>query len=231
MASLALGATLAQCTEPTNNMKYAILSVLVIAWCVVHSAMISVSVTEYLQKRLGSVFRFYRLFFNTVSTFTLIPVVWYASLAHTEPIFSWHGYMRIFQALLLGAAAFLFFLGARSYDLRQMLGLKQIREKQPKRENAPAGELDTSGVLSIVRHPWYLAAILLIWSRQLDISAILVNVILTFYLIVGTYLEERKLVREFGDRYKNYQKKVSMLIPYRWLKSKFMGHVRVRKEH
>jgi len=44
------------------------------------------------------------------------------------------------------------------------------------------------------------------------------NLILTSYLIVGTYLEEKKLVREFGENYRNYQKKVSMLIPYTWLK-------------
>jgi len=38
-------------------------------------------------------------------------------------------------------------------------------------------------------------------------------------LIVGTYLEEKKLVREFGEKYLIYQKRVSMLIPYKWLKS------------
>jgi protein-S-isoprenylcysteine O-methyltransferase Ste14 len=83
---------------------------------------------------------------------------------------------------------------------------------------AHAGELDTSGVLGIVRHPWYLATMLLIWARQLDISAILVNVILTSYLIAGTYLEERKLLREFGEKYRAYQMKVPMLIPIKRLK-------------
>ena len=67
------------------------------------------------------------------------------------------------------------------------------------------GELDTSGVLGMTRHPWYLATGLLIWARQLDVSAIIVNVILTSYLIVGTYLEEKKLVREFGEKYLAYQ--------------------------
>jgi protein-S-isoprenylcysteine O-methyltransferase Ste14 len=79
--------------------------------------------------------------------------------------------------------------------------------------------LDTSGILGITRHPWYLATILFIWARQLDVSAILVNVILTLYLVVGTYLEEKKLIGEFGEKYLTYQKKVSMLIPYKWLKS------------
>ena len=201
-------------------MKYAILSILVIAWCFLHSAMISVSVTEYLHTRLGPAFRFYRVFFNVVSALTLIPVVLYASFLRTEPIFRWYGYMRIIQVLLLGTAALLFFCGASRYDAGQLLGFKQIRERDANKEITGAGELDTSGVLSIVRHPWYLATILLIWARQLDISAILVNAILTFYLIVGTYLEENKLILEFGEKYRSYQRRVSMLIPIKWIKSK-----------
>jgi protein-S-isoprenylcysteine O-methyltransferase Ste14 len=182
--------------------------------------MISVTVTEYLRKRLGRIFRFYRFFFNVVSALTLIPVVLYASSARTEPIFRWDGYMRIIQVLLLGTAALLFFLGASRYDAAQLLGFKQIRRGTSNKGITDAGGLDTSGVLSIMRHPWYLATMLLIWARQLDISAILVNAILTSYLIVGTYLEEEKLVREFGGKYRAYQKRVSMLIPYKWLKSR-----------
>ena len=201
-------------------MKYMTLTVIVIAWCVLHSGMISVSVTEYLHKRLGPAFRFYRLFFNVVSALTLVPVVLYASSLRTGPIFRWDGYMRIVQVLLLGTAALLFFLGALRYDAGQLLGFKQIRERTANREITGAGELDTSGVLSIVRHPWYLATILHIWARQLDISAILVNAILTFYLIAGTYLEENKLIGEFGEEYRAYQRRVSMLIPFKWMKSK-----------
>ena len=162
-------------------MKYVVLSVLVIVWCVLHSVMISVSVTEYLHKRVGPTFRFYRLFFNVVSALTLIPVVLYAPLVRTETIFCWNGYMRVTEVLLLGTAALLFFLGTCRYDAAQFLGFRQIREGTSNNGMTDAGELDTSGVLSIVRHPWYLATILLIWVKPLDISAIHVNVILTSY--------------------------------------------------
>jgi len=205
--------------EPINYNNYIMLSFLLIAWCVLHSAMISVSVTEYFKKHLGPRFRFYRLFFNVVAVLTLIPVTIYASSIRSEAIFHWDGYMRIGQVLLLVMAAVLFFLGGRHYDVRLVLGIKQIREGTSRQLITDTDELDTSGVLRITRHPWYLAAILLIWARQLDVSGLFVNVILTTYLIVGTYLEERKLRREFGEKYINYQKKVSMLVPYKWLKS------------
>ena len=209
--------------EPIDYNKYLILSLLVIAWCVLHSAMISISVTGFLKKLLGSKYRFYRLFFNLIAILTLMPVALVAYSIQTQVIFPWNGYMRIGQVILLGIAALLFFLGGRHYDARHMLGIKQIREGKSNKVLTDTGELDTSGVLSITRHPWYLATILFIWGRQLDVSAILVNGILTSYLIVGAYLEEKKLIGEFGEIYIAYQKRVSMLIPYKWLKSKIIN--------
>ena len=120
----------------------------------------------------------------------------------------------------MGTAAMLFFLGAGRYNAAQLLGLKQIRGGTSDKGITDTGELDTSGVLSILRHPWYLATLLLIWARPLDLSAILVNGILTGYLIAGIYLEEKKLEREFGEQYRAYQKRVARFIPYQWLKSK-----------
>ena len=114
--------------EPIDYTTYLILSLLVIAWCVLHSAMISVSVTEYLTKRLGPTFRFYRLFFNLIAILTLIPVALFAYSIRTQAIFHWNGYMRIGQVLLLVIAVLLFFLGGRHYDVRQVLGIKQIKE-------------------------------------------------------------------------------------------------------
>ena len=131
--------------------------------------------------------------------------------------------MRIGQVILLGTAVLLFVYGGRNYDVRQMLGIKQIKERTSNKALTDTGELDTSGILGITRHPWYLAAILFLWGRQLDVSAIILNVIFTGYLIVGAYLEEKKLVAEFGQKYLAYQKRVSMLIPYKWLKSKVIN--------
>ncbi len=209
--------------ESIGYAEYLILSLLLIAWCVLHSAMISVSVTEYLKRRLGDRFRFYRLFFNFAATLTLIPVALFAHSIQTQVIFQWSGYLRIGQVVLLGSAVWLFFLGGRHYDALQFLGIKQIQEGTSNKVLTDTGELDTSGILGITRHPWYLAAILFIWARQLDVSAILVNIILSAYLIVGTYLEEKKLIAEFGEQYMTYQDRVSMLLPYKWLKSKIVN--------
>jgi len=209
-----------------DPVKYILLLALVSAWCFLHSALISVSVTEYLKRSLGPQFRFYRLFYNVVAAITLVPVVLFAYSVRTQPIFSWDGYLRIIQVVLLGTSGLLFFLGARHYDARQLLGTKQIQERTTNKAITASGNLDTSGVLGMIRHPWYSAGILLIWAGQLDVSAILVNTILTAYLFIGTLLEEKKLVREFGAEYRAYQARVSMFIPYKWLTSKIKNSMR-----
>jgi len=85
---------------------------------------------------------------------------------------------------------------------------------------AVGGGIDSSGVLGLVRHPWYTAVVLLLWARDLDVAALVANGVLTIYIVVGTLLEEGKLVHEFGDAYRNYQGRVSMFVPLKWIRSR-----------
>lgn len=201
-------------------LEYVILALLWILWCVVHSALVSISVTDYLRSKLGNHFRFYRLSYNGFALVTLMPVAIYSYAVQTEAVFVWDGYLRIFQVFLFLIAIFLFFAGITHYDALQFLGIRQLKQRSVSEGMTKTGELNATGILGVIRHPWYLGAIAFIWARQLDVSAIIINSILTAHLIIGTYLEERKLVAEFGDMYRAYQKEVPMFIPYKWLKSK-----------
>lgn len=67
-----------------------------------------------------------------------------------------------------------------------------------------------------VRHPQYFVVLLLIWSSpDITLDRIWFNVTWTVWIVIGTFLEERDLVEGFGDVYREYQKKVPMLVPYR----------------
>jgi protein-S-isoprenylcysteine O-methyltransferase Ste14 len=201
-------------------MHYAILAILLIVWCALHSGMISVRTTSYLKHRLGASYRFYRLIFNLLAFATLIPVVLYTVSVRGPVVFRWGGYLVILQVLLLATSIFLFVAGARHYDLLTFLGIRQIRRETASGALTASGLLDTTGTHGVIRHPWYLASIMIIWARGLDVAALIMNTILTVYFIVGTVLEEHKLVLEYGKAYRRYQRQVSMLIPFKYLRSR-----------
>jgi len=204
---------------------YILLSLLWIAYCIVHSALISITVTNFLKRALGDKYRFYRLFFNSFSVGTLVPLLMYTYSVERkiELLFTWEGYMRILQYCLIALAAILVTTGARHYSMPQFLGMQQILRKRSGNAMTESGEFDLSGVLGVVRHPWYVAVFILLWASNLNRTGIIINLILSAYLVIGTFLEERKLVLEFGDKYKVYQRQVSMFIPLKWLRSKLHG--------
>ncbi len=199
-----------------------LLSLLWISYCVLHSALISITVTDFFKRLLRQNYRFYRLFFNLFSAGTLAPLVVYSHSLRwkTELIFRWEGEIRIVQYFLIALSMVLLVAGARHYSLLRFLGIRQILEGKFGSAMTESGGFDSSGSLGVVRHPWYVAVFILLWTRDLDLARITVSLVLSAYLVVGTLLEERKLVREFGDRYRIYQREVSMFLPLKWLRSR-----------
>lgn len=209
--------------SPVSYSDYLLLALLAGIWCVLHSWLISVSVTEYLKSALATQYRYYRLFFNAFSILTLAVVIWYRYDIRGEIVFDWTGYLRIVQFLMIVLGIVLFVQGAKKYDARRFLGLTQLKEDASLQGLTKSGELDTSGILQVIRHPWYASLLLIIWALPMDVAGLVLNSVFTVYLLIGAWLEEKKLLREFGDAYGNYQKSVSMLIPLKWLKSKLVN--------
>jgi methanethiol S-methyltransferase len=203
------------------NQNYILLLLLWIAYCVVHSALISIRVTEILKRVLGIQYRFYRLFFNIFSLGTLAPLLQYSYSSHwkMDLLFSWEG-LRILQYGMIALGSILILTAARHYNLFQFLGLNQILQERSGGAMTAGGEFDATGVLGVIRHPWYSGVFLLIWANDITLRGLMINIVLSAYLVIGTILEERKLVLEFGDRYRVYQRQVSMFIPIKWLRSR-----------
>jgi protein-S-isoprenylcysteine O-methyltransferase Ste14 len=192
-------------------------------WCTLHSTLISVPVTEYMKRKLGDGFRFYRLFFNAFSLASLIPLLLYSASVRQEPVFRWEGPLGIIPYILLATSIGLFIIGDRNYSLFQFLGIAQIKRGGTNLSLSGYGKFVVSGIHRMIRHPWYLGGIMIVWARDLSLSTILTNLVISSYFVIGAILEERKLVREFGETYREYQKNVSMLFPYKWLKAMISG--------
>ena len=202
-------------------MKYWILGLLWITYCSLHSGLITPAVTSILKRKLSDKYKYFRLFYNIFAVVSLIPVVYYTYSVRQTQFFTWEGYLLPVRCFLLAIGLLILYEGSRHYDMLTFLGLRQIKEDSTHNLINTSGKIDSSGILGVIRHPFYSASILLLWVNNLDISILIVNLVLSLYLIIGTFLEERKLIREFGEEYKEYQKKVSMLFPIKWINKRF----------
>ncbi len=98
-------------------------------------------------------------------------------------------------------------------DHFELLGLRQAFSNLTGKE-FPNSKFRTPSFYKFVRHPMYFGFVVAFWATPTMTTAHLLFAIATLgYTLVGIFLEEKDLVAVFGDEYKNYKSKVSMLLP------------------
>jgi protein-S-isoprenylcysteine O-methyltransferase Ste14 len=181
-----------------------------VAYGSVHSFLASPPAKAIARKAFGdAAFRFYRMFFNLAVTLGLLPVLAALALNVGPVVWRWPGDTWILAAagealtLLLLAVAFF------QSDPAGFLGLRQLGG------GSASGTLSTAGLYGIVRHPMYTAGLLFIWLFPVMTAGILgFNLGISVYILVGSELEERKLIAAYGDAYRRYRARVARLIPF-----------------
>jgi protein-S-isoprenylcysteine O-methyltransferase Ste14 len=97
----------------------------------------------------------------------------------------------------------------------ELFGLHQVATDLVGR-TMPPPRFRTPLYYKFVRHPLYLGLIIAFWAAPtMSVGHLLFAAVTTAYIFVGILLEERDLTDLFGDDYRRYKKRVSMLVPWR----------------
>lgn len=185
------------------------LAALWIVYCVLHSALASVSIKNRVQKSARGAFRYYRLFYTIFAALTLAGVIYYQLSIPDDKLFQQVQLTNIAGAIITLTGGAIMAVCIKKYFL-SLSGLKSLFQEAPK------AELMIAGIHRYMRHPLYLGTFLFIWGLWVlypYLGLLIANSVITGYTLFAIGLEEQKLVAEFGEKYKAYQKNVPKLIP------------------
>lgn len=191
--------------------EHIILAFLWIIFCALHSLLAARGLKKKLALRMGSGFRYYRLFYTLFAFLSLAGVVYYQLSMDQWLLFIRTQAVAIAGYIVAGCGLALMLVCIKKY----FVGLSGIRSLYSEAAPQP---LIISGVHRFMRHPLYMGTFAFIWGLLLlypYASLLIANTVITVYTLLGIELEEAKLVEEFGDDYRRYRQTVPKLLPFR----------------
>jgi protein-S-isoprenylcysteine O-methyltransferase Ste14 len=176
-------------------------------FCIAHSLFAANRIKQIISRITGREPRSYRLVYNLASfaMFGWVMSSWRGSVTLYEVPgmgrWSLYGLQAVVAGLLLRCVC-----RTGSGDF---LGISQLRAAV-----TSSHRLVTDGCYACVRHPLYLySTLFLLLNPVMTVRWLLLTCFSVAYFIFGGWIEERRLLKEFGDDYREYRQRVPFMIP------------------
>jgi protein-S-isoprenylcysteine O-methyltransferase Ste14 len=193
-----------------------------LAFAFLHSITVARWFKHWCRRTFGDMFMrvWYRFLYTTVSGITSVIAFYYIAQTPDRVLWIAPSWLR-WPMHGVQIAGFFFGVQAFQYlDKWEFMGFRQVWRYITKRETAgnieglTEKELVTTGVYGIVRHPLYVAGLIIFtFSPLITVNGLTITVLADLYFIFGMFIEERRFVRIFGDQYREYMKKVPRMVP------------------
>ena len=154
--------------------------------------------------------KYYRLSYSFLSVLGLIGIIAFMMFIPAQWLWKTQDTNRYFGMMLATFGVFVIRLGFKQYKTSEFIGTAQLNKRETK------NIFQRSGILNHISHPIYSGTMLLAWGLFIfapHVSHLVSTICIQIYLHIGTWLEEKKLVKEFGDSYRKYQQEVPRFIP------------------
>lgn len=104
----------------------------------------------------------------------------------------------------------------RQIDTLEFLGVRQAVSYFSRKEFETPGETSfiSKGAYSVVRHPLYLAGIIIFtFIPACTVNRTVISVLADIYFLWGAWIEDKRMLDQFGQEYCNYMKSVPAVLP------------------
>lgn len=186
-------------------------------WGVLHSILASRRVKAAFELALGTRFVLYPLGYALVSVWTF----WLVLAKEPDlPQQMWAvgGMAKMLLWAGQGAGVLLLAWAVLQVGGLRMLGLTQLWEfLRGRLAHGPDIRRDfrTTGAYGLVRHPMHAGGILILACQPTQsLGSLVFTLFGCVYMVLGTWLEERRLAAELGPAWRDYAARVPMLVPF-----------------
>lgn len=186
-------------------------AILWISWCVVHSLLNEERLIRKTGIRDTGFRRYYRLAYSIFAVLSLAGLWWITPWGNGRSLWQWAGNLYYIRLFLVLAGILILVLSFQYIGFIDFLGLRELGIRGNRKHGTD--RLITRGIYGWIRHPQFLAGLILLWSRNVKSTDLVINIVLSAYLLIGAHIEEKRLLAKFGKQYAEYMKQVPRFLP------------------